>query len=62
MSNKKETKKLKRLDVKKETIADLNVQNAEQVKGGTIVSARPTECRTKTIKPPTAIGFPPTTI
>ena len=37
MSNKKETKKLKCLDVKKETIADLNVQNAEQVKCETIV-------------------------
>ena len=57
MSNKKGTKKLNRLDVKKETIADLNVQNDNQIKGGTIVSARPTECKTK---PP--IAFPPTTL
>lgn len=45
MSNKKATKKLNRLDVKKETIADLNVPQADKVKGGTIVTARP--CPTK---------------
>lgn len=56
MSKKNETKKLNRLAVKKETIADLNVQDAEQIKGGTIVSARPTECKTK----PTIIAPPPT--
>ena len=41
MSNKKGTKKLNRLDIKKETIADLNVQNDDQIKGGTIASAPP---------------------
>ena len=51
MSNKKGTKKLNRLDVKKETIADLNVPEADKVKGGTIVTARP--CPTK----PTPIGL-----
>lgn len=45
MSSKKATKKLNRLDVKKETIADLNVPESDKVKGGTIVTARP--CPTK---------------
>ena len=35
MTSKKATKKLNRLDVKKETIADLNVPEADKVKGGT---------------------------
>ncbi|MEO6726227.1 MAG: class I lanthipeptide [Blastocatellia bacterium] len=54
MSSKKGTKKLNKLDIKKETIADLNVKDAEQVKGGTIASAPP-HC------PPKPIGKLPTT-
>jgi hypothetical protein len=34
MSNKTETKKLNKLAVKKETISDLDVNNAGEVKGG----------------------------
>ncbi len=34
MSNQQENKKLNKLDIKKETITDLNVENSDDVKGG----------------------------
>lgn len=54
MSNKKGIKKLNRLELKKETVTDLEVQNAEQVKGG-IVSNGLMYCPTKPAPP---IGQP----
>jgi hypothetical protein len=51
-------KKLNRLAIKKETLADLDVQNSEQVKGGTIQSTPPhcpPRTKTTTIAPPPPI-------
>ena len=55
MSNKTETKKLNKLAVKKETVSDLDLNNAGEVKGGpgTIQASSPIACN---IAPKTLIG------
>lgn len=55
MSKKTETKKLNKLAVKKETINDLAVNNAGEVKGGafTVQATSPIQCH---IEPKTANG------
>ncbi|HEX9000907.1 MAG TPA: class I lanthipeptide [Blastocatellia bacterium] len=59
MSKKNETKKLNKLAVKKETISDLNVKNADDVKGGaTFTNTCGATCKTQSIHPacPSGIG------
>ncbi len=55
MSNKTETKKLNKLAVKKETVSDLDLNNAGEVKGGpaTIQATSPIACN---IAPKTLVG------
>ena len=55
MSNKTETKKLNKLAVKKETVSDLDVKNAGEVKGGpaTVEPTSPIACN---LAPKTLIG------
>ena len=56
MSNQKESKKLNRLTINKETVSDLDVNNAGEVRGGATVNQNQSEAIRCDFVNKTAIG------
>jgi len=57
MSNQKESKKLNRLEINKETVRDLDANDAGEVRGGATINMNQTERIRCEIVNKTAIGY-----